>query len=304
MFVRTSSGAVRKTGCAFVRGGIVAFVLVLSVGTVPAVGQTIDPSRGVDARVDYASLVRFGPWDDRNYALTAEDLELLAPNEHELDVAIPAFFRVGMRRAWPSLLREGVMQYPLSAPEIFRLNFGGFEIDGRRYRGVERRGDRFVVPTEPRYEVPAKVDEALDGEVRITTPVGAAESSIEINPVFPDVVIAGVNGSGQDMYYSSDGGETWTKGPDLPLGGTCCDPTIEYSVDGTLAYTSTLGNCGFSGCGIGFYRSGDNGVTWTDLQNEPGNDPRRELTNSGSDKQFLHVDRSTTSPFADRIYQT
>ena len=92
----------------------------------------------------------------------------------------------------------------------------------------------------------------LNGEVRITSPNGAAESAIKINPVNTDLVIAGSNGpgSGQVMHYSTDGGETWNGAAALPGGGTCCDPTVDWSSDGTLAYTATLGNCGGSGCQI------------------------------------------------------
>ena len=40
-------------------------------------GQAIDPKRGTDPKVDYASLTKIGPWDDRNYSLTRADLDLL-----------------------------------------------------------------------------------------------------------------------------------------------------------------------------------------------------------------------------------
>jgi hypothetical protein len=33
-------------------------------------------------------------------------------------------------------------------------------------------------------------------------------------------------------------------------------------------------------------------------------DPRRELTFSGSDKEFIHVDKHPASPFKDRVYFT
>jgi len=136
-------------------------------------------------------------------------------------------------------------------------------------------------------------------------PEGAAESAIKANPVSPDTLIAGTNGPGigQKMHFSFDGGKTW-KETSLPLGGTCCDPTIEWSSDGKLAYAATLGGCTFSGCGVWFYRSGDQGQTWTDLQKDTPGDPRRELTLSGSDKEFLHVDKHATSPQRDNIYLT
>ncbi|MEM8996105.1 MAG: DNRLRE domain-containing protein [Acidobacteriota bacterium] len=269
--------------------------------------QVVKQLRGVDSRVDYASLSTFGPWDDRNYTLTQEDLDLLAPNEAELTIAIPAWYRVAMRKANPDMRREGPAQYPHSALPAYRLRYGGYLVEGTIYRKAERgkRGFRVLMNEgidrdlfeEQRVEREAKF---LSGEVRVTSPNGAAESAIKINPVNTNLVIAGSNGpgSGQIMHYSSDGGDTWNQAAALPGGGTCCDPTVDWSSDGTLAYTATLGNCGFSGCQIWFYRSSDNGQTWNDIS-------RRTLsTGSGNDKEFIHVDKFATSPHKDNIYVT
>jgi hypothetical protein len=89
----------------------------------------IDQSRGVDQRVDYRSLTKFGPWDDRNYALTAEDLEFLSPDEADLHDPIPAFFRVELRKEMPNLRRSGPAQYPRSAVPLFQLRYGGLKRD-------------------------------------------------------------------------------------------------------------------------------------------------------------------------------
>ena len=91
-------------------GGAPRFILVVLVATVALGGvaatePVIVQSRGVDSRVDYASLDRFGPWDDRNYQLTREDLALLAENEVDLHEAVPAFYRVALRRRMPEMLR-------------------------------------------------------------------------------------------------------------------------------------------------------------------------------------------------------
>ena len=148
-------------------------------------------------------------------------------------------------------------------------------------------------------EAEFKAQRALEGEARVTNPQGAAESAISISPADPDIVIAGTNGpgAGQRMHFSTDGGETWTQSAALPLGGTCCDPTIDWSIDGSKAYTATLGSAVF------IYRSADGGQTWTDFDTEPGNDPRREV-GAGVDKEFIHVDRFAGSPHADNVYLT
>jgi hypothetical protein len=283
-------------------GVLAALLLTLSLQPDRLAAQPIRQDKGVDARVDYAALTRIGPWDDRNYALTREDLALLAPNEHEQRDPVPAFFRVAMRKANPKLRREGTAQYPRSALQIFQLKYGGYLIDGKLYRGATYRDGAFQVAQEDGIEEAEFAQRALTGEVRVTSPVGAAESAVKINHVNPARVIAGSNGpgGGQVMHHSADGGTTWAQAAALPLGGTCCDPTVDWSFDGSKAYTATLGNCGFAGCGVWFYRSGDNGATWTDL----GADPRRELSNANSDKEYLHVDKFGTSPHRDNLYLT
>lgn len=279
--------------------------------------QEIKASRGVDPRVDYASLVVYGPWDDRNYQLKAEDLAWLAPNEAEQKEGIPAFFRVELRKTWPDLRREGPAQYPRSALQRFWLRYGGYLIDGRLYRATERRQGRWWVdtrelaPTENEYWSQKINDQltlgqnlqSLDGNVRITSPNSAAESAIAISPADQNLVIAGTNGPvhGQDMHYSSDGGATWSLGA-LPSPTLhCCDPTVVWSSDGSKAFAATLGDqIGFP---VVIFRSADHGQTWSDLANEPGGNATREL-GSNTDKEYLHLDVAPTSPFQDNLYLT
>ncbi len=265
-----------------------------------AAAQTVDQSRGVDARVDYPSLKRFGPWDDRNYQLTAEDLGLLADNEAELYVLVPAFFRVELRRERPQMQRTGSVQYPRSSLPWFENRYGGYLIGGRLYRSVAYRDGAYAVDTGEQGATPEEwqATRFLSGEVRVTNPQGAAESAIAINPVDPNQVIASTNGpgGGQKMHYSTDGGETWLSGSEL-TGGECCDPTVAWSSDGSKAYVATLGSA------VWFYRSGDGGQSWDDLEIHTPGDDRREL-GSGVDKEYLHVDLEPTSPYLDRIYLT
>jgi hypothetical protein len=234
----------------------------------------VEQSRGADQRVDYAGLQQFGPWDDRNYVLTREDLRLLAPNEAEIADAIPAFFRVELRREFPQLPRTGPVQYPRSAVPLFQLRYGGLMRDGRIQRVEEEAG----------------VDLVPDAEVQLNTTNGANEVTVEINPLDPMRALASANvNSGQETYYSSDGGQSWTIAG--VLSNTCCDPTLGWSSDGTVAYVGALSGS----IGVSFWRSFDNGHTWQDRVN---------LTSGGSDKEFLHVDVSPTSPFRDRLYMT
>jgi hypothetical protein len=280
-------------------------VILFSLLVLPATSsaQVVVQSAGVDARVDYASLLEYGPWDDRNYELTAEDLQLLSPNELELSVQIPLFYRVELRRTIPDMLTEGPVQYPRSALPRFFIKYGGFLVNGNLYHSTKVVNGRAAIDLSAGAAMTEKqfiASKALEGDVRVTSPTGAAESAIAVNPVQPDHVIAGSNGpaAGQTMHYSNDGGESWTQAAALPMGGTCCDPTVAWSSDGTKAYTVTLGN------GVWFYRSADNGQTWTDLATEPGNDSRREFGAGSSDKEYLHVDLQPGSSCLDTLYVT
>jgi len=280
----------------------VTILVLLAAGVASA--QTIVQSRGVDARVDYASLADLGPWDDRNYKLNQDDLALLGENEGELSVRAPLFFRIELRRRFGDLPTSGPVQYPRSTLPRFLTEYGGFLIDGMLYRKAQLVDGRFAVDTSQPWmseeEYIELAGESLTGDVRVTTPVGAAESAVAINPVDPNLVISGSNGpgGGQKMQYSTDGGETWNAAAALPLGGTCCDPTVAWSSDGTKAYSATLGSSP-----VYVYRSGDGGQNWDDLVNEPGADPRREL-GGGTDKEYLHVDTYATSACLDTVYLT
>ena len=253
---------------------LLSAALLVPVCTI-AYAQDIRQSKGVDQRVKYESLTRLGPWDDRNYKVTKDDLDLLAPNEYDLHPGIPAFYRVELRKRYPKWPRTGPAQYPRAARQLFEIEYGGRLVDGKL---LSRRmqWSRSNLP--------------VSGEIKLNDILGANEITIEINPVFPDRVIAGANNvGGQEMYYSSDGGETWSIAGTLPE--TCCDPTLGWSTDGLVAYCAALS----ASIGVNFYRSANFGATWGAAQ---------VLTSDGSDKEFLHVDLSPTSPYKDYIYLT
>lgn len=280
--------------------GLVFAFAAVGAATAKVIDIRINQTRGADARVAYGKLTAYGPWDDRNYALTAEDLEVLSPNETESRDPTPAFFRVWMRKgaiqAGRPLPTKGPDQYPRSAVNTFLQKFGGIQIDGRIYRGINRiEGNRFEVFEEEELEEMGETwPRFVSGEIKITNPQGAEETAIAVNPVDTNYVIAGSNGpgNGQKMWRSTDGGATWSNAINLP-GSTCCDATVGWSTDGTIAYTSSLMSCGFSGCGIDFFRSLDRGQTWAKTAS---------LTTSGSDKEYLHVDAYAGSPYKDNIY--
>ncbi len=284
---------------------LAAGIIMAAAFTTTATAQQIEQSRGVDPRVDYPSFVELGPWDDRNYKVTKEDLALLAPNERQLKDPIPVFFRIELRRANPGMLRAGPAQYPRSALQIFELKYGGYLVGNRLYKGATYRDGRFEVVMTKSITVQEFETKALTTDVRVTSPTGGAESAVKIHPTDVNKVVAGSNGpgSGQIMWFSTNGGASWTQAAALPQGGTCCDPTVDWSSNGQFAYTTTLGGCGAL-CNVWVYRSSDGGATWNDLATITPGDGRREVTSANtSDKQYIHVDKFATSPFRDNIYQ-
>ncbi|MBL8299458.1 MAG: PKD domain-containing protein [Rhodanobacteraceae bacterium] len=263
-----------------------------------AVEFTIDATKGVDKRVDYAALQALGPWDDRNYALTAEDLALLSKSEADTIIAIPVFYRVEMRKANKDLPKFGPVQYPRSALNGYLAKYQGYRINGVTYTAITAdTGGRFRVHETARDAESSRgqiFQNFLGGEKRITTPAGAAESAVAINPVNPNIVIAGTNGpgGGQKMWRSTDGGVTWGSAISLP--DTCCDPTVGWSPDGTVGYAGALSTVVGSGTNVYFYRSTDNGASWT---------RSATLSNQNtSDKEYLHVDMHASSPHKGNIY--
>jgi PKD repeat protein len=256
----------------------------------------VDRSRGVDRSVDYAALTQFGPWDDRNYALTARDLAFLSPNERDATDPIPAFYRVEMRKANPKLPTEGQAQYPRSALNGYLAKYGGYQVDGVVHTRIRANDGTFQIMRSAGTATDASgvLPNFVGGETRITTPAGAAESAIAIHPTNSNLVIAGTNGpgSGQKMWYSSNGGVSWS-GP-VSLANTCCDPAVGWSPDGTVAYASALSTVVGSGTNILFYRSTNNGQTWT---------LAKQLNNGNvSDKEYFTVDHGASSPYRGRIH--
>jgi hypothetical protein len=298
-----SNGATRRW-----RAFLVACVFMAAGFSVAATAQRVDQRKGVDPRVDYPGLANIGPWDDRNYRVTKEELALLAPNERELRDPIPVFFRIELRKAMPDMPRTGIPQYPRAALNVYKMKYGGYLINGLIYRGVKVVDGRFVIVQEKGFtedDFRLQTAEALTTDVKITSPTGAAESAVKIHPTDVNKVVAGSNGpgAGQIMWYSTNGGTSWTQSGALPQGSTCCDPTVDWSANGQYAYTSTLGGCGAL-CNVWVYRSSDGGATWNDLATITPGDGRRELTAANtSDKQYIHVDKFATSPFKDNIYQ-
>ena len=255
----------------------------------------VEQTRGVDQRITYKSLEKYGPWDDRNYEVTLEDLALLPDDDQYLN-RVPAFFKILKRKEFIS---EGFPLddvYPREIHFEFYIRFGGLMRNGQV---VPKSLGKVYYPTPNKPNFPAGTRDAtvpmaapVEGEGPLA--IGNNETAIEVNPVNPLVVIAGSNGSGgQNQNWSNDGGVTWNSGGSLP--STCCDPALEWSVDGTVAYAATLGNAAGGQLRATVFRSTNGGMTW-------GN--RVDVSTGDTDKEFIHVDHSPSSPFQDNVYMT
>lgn len=266
---------------------------LLCSGSLLAAANPVNAARGVDSSVDYEALAQIGPWDDRNYQLTAADVALLSDDEISARDPVPAFFRVELRRGNPGMRTSGPAQYPRSALQRFERKYYGYLIDGRIYKELRVAEDgSFEVVMDGGVTEKQYAKALLATETRVSGPAhGGAETAIAVNPGNTNRVIAGSNGpyQGQTMWYSADGGSTWTRSGDLPGANICCDPTVAWSASGGRAYTATLGN------GVYVYRSTDNGQTWSSNVVVP-------TTNSNVDKEYLHVDTQAGSPNFDNVY--
>jgi PKD repeat protein len=247
----------------------------------------IENALGVDKSMDYTLLTEMGPWDDRNYQLTIKDLSVLPFADQALE-NVPVFFKVQYRKEHP----ETGKHYPRSLYQNFLGNYGGLLVDGVWYKEGLGLG---TFPDDTYGVTPQAAQiKAASNEVAIEAGVLGDESAIECNPTNKNNCVAGTNTqNGQTMYYSSDAGASWTKSQTNP-NSSCCDPTVDWSSDGSIVYQGDLKRSG-SNIGVRWSRSLDQGHTWESMKN---------ITSSGSDKEFIHVDRSPSSAHQDNVYMT
>ncbi len=248
---------------------------------------SINNALGADQTMDYSLLQEMGPWDDRNYQLTKKDLSILPKNDQYL-ANVPVFFKIQYRKEHP----ETGEYYPRSLLQNFQGNYGGLLVDGVWYKeglGIETfLNDSYGQTSQEAH------NRLAASEVALQTGVLGDESAISCNPVNPNNCIAGTNATGgQRMYYSNDSGVTWTFSRLNPA-NSCCDPWTGWSSNGNIAYQADLRRVG-SAIGVRWAVSTDQGITWG---------PMNDITTTGSDKEYGHVDHSPTSPHLDNIYMT
>src|SRR4051794_12490131 len=122
--------------------------MALSFSASVADAYEIVQQKGVDQRVDYKSLEKYGAWDDRNYALKKEDVDLLEGafrKGGETAGPLPAWFRVKLRRE-SGFSPDKKVEYR-NYLNIFLQQEGGWRIDDKYYRGTRVEGNQYKVIT-------------------------------------------------------------------------------------------------------------------------------------------------------------
>jgi hypothetical protein len=143
--------ALHKGTLAGVLRAIIAFGLLpmfVSVAALTAQAYEIVQQKGVDQSVDYKNLEKYGAWDDRNYELTKEDVELLEEafaKGNEPAGPLPAWFRVKVRRE-AGIPPDRRVEYR-NLLNIFLQQEGGWRLDNKYYKGTKLEGGRYKVIT-------------------------------------------------------------------------------------------------------------------------------------------------------------
>ncbi|HWT15420.1 MAG TPA: hypothetical protein VN581_06515, partial [Patescibacteria group bacterium] len=260
----------------------------------------VDQARGVDPQVDYAALKALGPWDDRNYQLTRDDLAVIPENDRFLP-GVPAFFKVMKRKEMAEQGFPLYEHYPRETNKDFFFRFGGLLRNGvllRKGLGVYTHPDPANPPPAVLFATdPLPKAAPVLGEGPFDSTTSDNETAIEYHPSNPNIMVLGSNGGpGQRMVASTDGGATFINAGTFP--NSCCDPAMDWSPDGNIVYGATLGTqggaCGGSWC-TQIYWSFNNGANWLGPVS---------VSTASSDKEYIHVDKAPGSPYLGRAYVT
>jgi hypothetical protein len=127
-----------------------------------------------------------------------------------------------------------------------------------------------------------------------------SEISVDIHPTNPNILFASANTTnwpvttlyGTGLYWSTNGGTSWTGYDNPPIGSNSGDPAAVIGPNGNF-YIGYIRNGGGQGVSV----STNNGATWSNYTAaaDPG---------SGNllDKNHLWVDKQLTSPYVNRVY--
>lgn len=237
-----------------------------------------------------------------------QDFSLLHAGEAADTIPVPPWLRVWYRRAHPKLEYAATNPtggYPLVLKEVLEWMVSHQDlVSDPRVPEAEPEGPlpvsgRGVGEPESLYSVfEAIVD--TDRKINGSAAERRSESDIRVNYADAARIVSASNnitGSWQGMYYSTDGGTTWGQTL-LPGNGSDSfhsDPTVDWSSDGTVAWSTTMGIESGGAMRIKAYRSTTNGASWTFDGTISGSD-------TNTDKQMAWMDHSASSSYRDQIY--
>jgi hypothetical protein len=125
-----------------------------------------------------------------------------------------------------------------------------------------------------------------------------SELSIDVHPTNPSILFASANATqnpvgtlwGTGVYWTTNGGTNWTGFDNPPFGMNYGDPSSAIGLNGYFyeGYITLAG-------GMGVAKSTNNGVNWTSSVVSSA---------SSDDKNHLMVDKQSTSPYVNRVYNT
>jgi hypothetical protein len=126
--------------------------------------------------------------------------------------------------------------------------------------------------------------------------ISEAETYIAIDPTNAQVLVGAsninLNGRGQMMYYSANGGSSWNHVELVPTRLNHSDPHVGFDSNGTV-WSATL-DYSSNKTQVKFYKSTDHGATW----------PSQVIVddNPGNDKELATVDYQVASGCRDQVY--
>ncbi len=126
-------------------------------------------------------------------------------------------------------------------------------------------------------------------------------SDVRVNFWDPLKIVAAANdytGTGQDQFYSTDGGATWSQSalPLEPGDAYFLNPVVDWTSDGTAWSVAVAVNPSMGAYKLRAYKSTDHGATWV-FDGTPSG-AQTSVYQGG----MLWADHSASSPFKDSLY--
>ncbi len=214
------------------------------------------------------------------YGLPVNDFD----DHRMLSIAERLFLREKFERDGNPLPTEGQQQYPREIRHFLRTYY--------RDTGLVPDCSGILVERDSDIAIRTIIEDGAEVKLREDTG-GDNEVNIAVNPYNQQYIVATSNDydgtNGNDLYYSSNWGESWTYG-NVPHTAATCDPVSYYNQTGgqDVVYHSYLT---FSSLEMKY--STNNGASWNACA---------QITTAGQDRQDHAIDTDPDSGCFNRIY--